>query len=232
MRLIRHPLEKTKWPVVLCVSSDFNHPASFLRTETELSGKPLRAEKLELFEQGFEIIPFRDLPASHQLAMAWYMAIDGEAWIDIIDYDKLDRDHGNITDEGARRKAYATELENYMPAFIAQYGDVEFGIALWPVNSLIKSIAGDEGFERFQGDIGALRADYETPIQQYFRTSYPAENRWPVIMSSFDDETLQDGWHRFHIYVSLQHSDIPVIFYPQEWHRDMKAEMEVVQPRM
>jgi hypothetical protein len=37
--------------------------------------KPKRIEKLNLFEQGFDILPYRDLPVAYQMAMAWYMAV-------------------------------------------------------------------------------------------------------------------------------------------------------------
>jgi hypothetical protein len=69
-------------------------------------------------------------------------------------------------------------------------------------------------------------------MKDYFATSYPIEDRWPVIMSPFEDETFQDGWHRFHIYVANGHPDIPVIFYPENWHHEMKAEMAAGTPKI
>jgi hypothetical protein len=43
-----------------------------------------------------------------------------------------------------------------------------------------------------------------------------------VILSSSDDETLQDGWHRLHSYVRAGHADIPAVFYPEQRHLNIK----------
>ena len=39
--------------------------------------------------------------------------------------------------------------------------------------------------------------------------------QWPVILSGYDDEFIQDGWHRFHSYVMQNRKTIPVLLYPR-----------------
>lgn len=192
----------------------------------------IRPEKLSLFEQGFEFIKYRDLPKSHQMAMAWYMAVDGEAWDDIIDYEKVLPKGVNNSDGIRWHNAFKEALEELLPVFIERYGDVEFGIATWNADLLIASISGDDVYKEDGIGFEEARASFSKPIRNYITDSYPREGRWPVIMSNSDDETLQDGWHRFQIYVSNGHDDIPVIFYPEEWHRALKSDMEAAFPNI
>jgi len=37
---------------------------------------------------------------------------------------------------------------------------------------------------------------------------------WPVILSPFPDEWLQDGWHRFHSYYAQKQKKVPILMYP------------------
>lgn len=192
-----------------------------------------RLEKRGLYEQGFEFVKFRDLPTPYQMAMAWYMAVNGEAWDDVIDHDKVQMPEDvENSDDPRWHIGYKAAIEALLPKFVKKYGNVEFGVATWSTDSMIASIAGDDAFKEDGVDIEGTRATFQSPVQNYFRTTYPENDRWPVIMSSFEDETLQDGWHRFHIYVANGHSDIPVIFFPEEWHRQIKADMEAARPRM
>jgi hypothetical protein len=47
---------------------------------------------------------------------------------------------------------------------------------------------------------------------------HPRTNRWPVILSSTNEETLQDGWHRLHCYVRQRARLIPAVRYPKPHH--------------
>lgn len=196
-------------------------------------GKPMRSEKLDLFEQGFEIVPYRELPQPYQMALAWYMAVNGEAWDDIIDHDTVEMpDDVQNSDDPRWHAGYKAALEKLLPKFVRKYGKVEFGVATWATETLIASVAGDETFVEDGLDLEGTQAWFQASVQNYFTTSYPETDRWPVIMSNFEDETFQDGWHRFHIYVSNGHTDIPVVFYPEEWHFEIKAKMEATGPKI
>lgn len=220
------PLLLAEPPSTLITSIE-NRNAHTMNTEDER-----RPEKSTLFEQGFEFVKYRDLPVPHQMAIAWYMAVNGEAWDDIIDHDQIDlpEDVEN-SDDPRWHSTYKAALEKLLPRFVRKYGKVEFGVATWDTESLITSIAGDDTFKEDGIDLNGTRAWFKTPMQNYFTTSYPETDRWPVIMSGFEDETLQDGWHRFHIYVANGHPDIPVIFFPEKWHRELKTNLEAAQPK-
>jgi hypothetical protein len=195
--------------------------------------EPKRTEKLNLFEQGFDFVPYRELPVAYQMAMAWYMAVNGEAWDDVVDHDAIKFPKGvKTSDHPLWHQTYKRVVAEHLPQFIEQYGDVEFGVATWPVDDVIRSISGDETFKEDGVDFEGTKSWFEQPMENYHATSYPIEDRWPVIMSPFEEETFQDGWHRFHIYVASGHPDIPVIFFPEEWHREMKAEMDAGAPKI
>lgn len=182
-------------------------------------------EKEALFDNDFEILQFKNIYKSAQLAMAWYMAVDGEAWSDIWKDVSLPywKDSFSNPEYHAEMRSL---LENALPSLIDKYGDVEFGIGHWPTSEIILSIAHDEQIladQSAQHTLETYKPGRETgsALNGYYRTSYPEENRWPVILSNFDDETLQDGWKRFSLYTQSGYSHTPVIFYPNEWHYEL-----------
>lgn len=192
--------------------------------------------KRELFDNDFEILKFRDLPAPYQMAMAWYMAIDGEAWCDVLDgIDVVP--YENSFSNPIYHETWKKHLEQKMPEFVDLYGDVEFGVGLWPTADIAKTIAADEHIIADTPEDVTI-ASYAkgrplgTSMQNYHKHEYPEEGRYPVILSSFDEETLQDGWKRFSLYARSGFEMTPVIFYPREWHYDLLREREVSPPRM
>lgn len=81
-----------------------------------------------------------------------------------------------------------------------------FGIGKLPTRPLIDEVMHDEEL-----------ADY--PSWAAYHAWYlslgrvPAHReRWPVILSKDNYETLEDGWHRFHSYVRDGRRVIPVIW--------------------
>ena len=144
----------------------------------------------------FCIHQFRTLPLSHQLAIAWYMAIDGQAWDCFIDE--------NIRDEGEAKVALMAAMPNY----VREYGDTLWGAVDLPVDRVKMAVMADE-------DISSSFHSWDDYAVWYGDVpEHGPENRWPVILSSSDYETLQDGWHRLHSYIRAGHTDIPAVFYP------------------
>jgi hypothetical protein len=141
---------------------------------------------------GGEVIPYRDLSLPAQKAVAHYMAIDGEAW---------------ELPEGFELKHFPESI----PWFVERYGDVLFGYVEIPMKELTKTVLQDpelvdEGIKTF-----------EQYHEWYMRTpmpDHPKKNLWPVILSSDDYETLQDGWHRFHDYYRKGIKVVPAVYYP------------------
>jgi hypothetical protein len=171
----------------------------------------------ELMGGDFEILPFRDLPEEHRLAVAWYMGVDGEAWADILDGEADGVD--GCPDIGEDREGWAAfwkaRLLAAMAAIDEAYGDVPFGVTTLDTERMLDFIerdpecrVGEDGGPSYREN---LRANTKGD-------SHPTTGRWPVILSSTDDETLQDGWHRFGAYVRAGCRDVPAVFYPEERH--------------
>jgi len=161
-----------------------------------------------LIGDDYQILPFRDLPRPYRLAVAHYMAVNGDTW----------------TDAAPDR---AEDLEASLPGFDEHYGDVLFGIASIPADAAKASVMSDpELADSWNGDWDAYHAWYtsrgDTP-------DYGTEDRWPCVMAGAEWETFQDGWHRFHSYCRAGHADIPVVFYPMQRHLD--ARMAAPAPR-
>ena len=154
-----------------------------------------------LIGENYQILPFAELPLPYQMAMVWYMAIDGEAW-----------DCPELFDLPEITKA---DVEKRMPHFIEHYGTRPFGVVTLSSETLKSAVMDDE-------EIASSFSSWEDYHEWYTSHSdMPAhghENRWPVILWNGNTETLQDGWHRFHSYIRDGHSDIPVIFYPERQH--------------
>jgi hypothetical protein len=158
----------------------------------------------DLAGKNYRIIAFRDLPVSHQLAIAHYMAIDGEAWDILFDASVFGA-------EAAKAALVAT-----LPDYVREYGDSAWGVVDIPVDSVKRAVLADE-------ELASSFSSWKDYAAWYCKGGIPEHgpvNRWPVILSSSDDETLQDGWHRLHSYVHAGHADIPAVFYPEQWHRN------------
>lgn len=162
---------------------------------------------------GGRITSFAELPEAAQLALAHYMSIDREAWdIPIVLADEMDEiwlgrpvQEDIESQETLQKEAF----RNALPFYIAEYGDFQIGYhPCIPTTDLIASVMNDsDSFENW--------ASYH---DWYLKRSAMPEHEldkelWPVILSSWEDETLQDGWHRFHHYVRSGVKCIPALYY-------------------
>lgn len=144
----------------------------------------------------FRVLQFRNLPLSHQLAIAWYMAIDGQAWDYFIDE--------NISEAEEVKAALVVAMPNY----VREYGETLWGTADLPVDRVKTAVMADE-------EISSSFHSWDDYAVWYGDVpEHGPANRWPVLLSSSDYETLQDGWHRLHSYIRAGHTDIPAVFYP------------------
>jgi hypothetical protein len=151
-------------------------------------------------EFGGEVMPYRDLPRPAQLAMAWYMAVDGEAWELPPEYPPY------VTGLREIKKNFSGMLS----WFVKTYGKRKFGYVEIPADVLIESIMEDpEIKEQFKG----FEDYHRWYVRQGHMPDHESRNRWPVILSHDDEETLQDGWHRFHEYVRQGARVIPALYY-------------------
>jgi hypothetical protein len=187
-----------------------------------------------LIDNGFEIKPFRELELPYQMAMAHYMAIDGEAWITATLDDALG---AALSKPLSDKRLFATRvavLEYALPSIVSEYGDTEFGTLEMPTEDVAREIVKDPTF--VESNPEATFETYMASLRKKCRVhpAYPNHSdtgRWPVIWSSEADETLQDGWHRFQSYAQSGHETTPIIFYPRPRHRTLLAKMADDAPR-
>jgi hypothetical protein len=152
-----------------------------------------KRNKVLVKKYGGQVMSFQSLSLPAQLSIAHYMAIDGEAWEVPADY---------------ARKPFKALL----PWFRGKYGAKKFGYVEIPTEVLTAEVMKDnEEVSRFK--------DFEEYHRWYAGLpggipNHPKKDRWPVILSSFEDETLQDGWHRLHTYYHQGAETIPAVYYP------------------
>lgn len=176
--------------------------------------RPLPSSRLDLLLAGrHEVKRYAELPRPHQLALAHYMAVDGEAWENLL----------KLPSRRNSKESIRTALIEALPRYVGQYGECLFGAALLPTRDVLASIIRDPELAGDWPDWKTYHAWYCQPSSAGGVPDHPRRNRWPVILSSTDDETLQDGWHRLHCYVRQGAKAIPAVFYPKARHMGSKA---------
>lgn len=163
---------------------------------------------LTALRKGAQVVKFRNLPKAAQLALVHYMAVNGEAW-ELA--PQLEPDHKPGWKQN--RESWASYLSKTLPFYIQRYGDYRIGYApCIPTERLTAAVmrnpvlAGD--FESWADYHKWYVTNMDMPTYQVVRN-----RMWPVILSSYDDETLQDGWHRLNHYIQRGAECIPGLFY-------------------
>lgn len=145
-----------------------------------------------------KLFKFSELPETAQDALIHYMSVDGAAWAVAENWEDWKWGEGKPSDLEGRLEVLA-DITKFRQRFIDRWGDVEFGYVEIPSEELFESINADEDFSHRWATVGN-EDEYDIPT-------------WPVILSPFPTETLQDGWHRFYRYLELK-AVVPVIWYP------------------
>ena len=149
------------------------------------------------------ILPFAVLPKPHQLAIAWYMSIDGAKWEDL----------GNMSNVKSHDEL-VIDFKKALPEYVKKYGKKKFGTLNIPMSvcqEIIMKSRSDlkDDFKTFM-DYHKWYTSY-----QFNHLKYKNINVWPCILSdNLNEELFQDGWHRFHRYVQLKMLSIPCVYYP------------------
>jgi len=178
----------------------------------------------DLLGDRYSLVKFKDLSDPYKRAMAFYMGVDGEAWSEAFDgLDQEDMPRFDAGKDGADWHAFWNRmLIEYMPKFVELYGDVYFGVLEIDTGRLIDHLAASlamQGDTRSAEEITAgARSTHDLPYHNHAQT-----DRWPVILSNYEDETMQDGFHRLGNYLRHGATEIPAIFYPQERHFEAKG---------
>lgn len=153
---------------------------------------------------GGRMMPFRELPVPAQLAIAWYMAVDGEAWElppQFVPY------HVSV-------QKITREFRSMLPWFRKEYGSKRFGYVEIPTDVLTDEVMEDVWMAEDLPPMRDFEEYHRWYVGQKHMPDHPATGRWPVILSGFEDETLQDGWHRLHDYYRKGAEMIPAVYYP------------------
>lgn len=163
--------------------------------------------------EGGEILTFKELPLEAQMALAHYMSIDGEAW-------ELPPDFEIAVNKILRKFQFGTAKANHkivaalrdaIPDFVAEYGDFEIGYhPCIPTEKLLDAVMTQID-EEFVPNIWTQH--WNKSRREYIEKYDATKPLWPVILSSFEDEALQDGWKRFDRYVRTGVPCIPALFY-------------------
>ncbi len=169
----------------------------------------MTARIVELVGDRCSIQKFADLPKPYQLAIIWYMAVDGDAW------DEVDRSSWDEAGVGSmshleREEYLKRSLIELLPSYVNVYGNTLFGSVLLDAETLKNSVMNDEEIS----DSYSSWDDYHNWYLSGGVPTYPDNERWPVILSSDDFETILDGWHRFHSYARDGAVEVGAVFFP------------------
>jgi hypothetical protein len=165
--------------------------------------------RVALIGNNFQITTFAHLPVEHQLAVAWYMAVDNDAWSDTFGATQ------NKPEFDRRDPASMAEFATHLPQFIKNHGTVPFGL---------NTITAQQAKQSLQHDAEALgvRLSFAEIHAEYLRNgdfpTYSDDKRWPVILGNGASATFQDGYERLHSYLRDGHETIPMVFFPDRKH--------------
>jgi hypothetical protein len=152
---------------------------------------------------GHRVLPFKELSVPYQMALIWYMAVDGCAWEDV-----------DLEDFPTDPVEFKAAIERAIPDYVRFYGEQMFGVVNVPSEAIKHSVMAVSA--EISADFPSFDEYHQWYVSHNDTPSYGSENRWPVILSDFEDEVCQDGWHRLHAYLRAGHADVPAIFYLSE----------------
>lgn len=156
-----------------------------------------------LIKDHYSVQTFANLPMHCQLALVWFMAVDGCAWGGV--------DLSSVPDD-ADLKSTLIEL---LPQYVELYGDDLFGSACLSATALQEAVMRDP---EISDEFSSWEEYHSWYVQEGGAPRYPSNNRWPVILSGDDFETLRDGWHRFHSYMRDGAEEVHAVFFPENHH--------------
>ena len=92
--------------------------------------------------------------------------------------------------------------------FAAHVATYSFLLTEIPTSDVTTAVMNREGSE-LSGDFYEWNGHPSTWVNAVDH----GDSRWPCILSGFDDELFQDGWHRFYGYVKNEHPTIKVLAF-------------------
>lgn len=165
---------------------------------------------------GAKIVCYSDLPQAHQLAIARWMTIDCESWPML---GKLAEEAESVraTDYRDPKKwdKYMKDLNNLLKQSIhlyaRKYANKKISIVEIPTVVIKK-----EMMKRSE-DLEEAFSNWDEYHRWYAKNNrvpnHSDKDRWPCILSGFNDEVVEDGVHRLHCYIKQGVKKIPCVFY-------------------
>lgn len=152
--------------------------------------------------KGNKVTKFKDLPKPYQYAIIHYMAFDGEAWDLPEGYDEeANAESRDWFEDQKFNRAYIKKNVKY---WADKYCDATFGMLPLSKGDTLKALK--ELHSEALNNMDELDGDNLADPKYY-------NEKWPVILSSFDDEFIEDGWHRLSVYLRSTMRKIPAIYY-------------------
>ena len=131
------------------------------------------------------------------------MAVDGEAWELPAEY------------EGYGLRPIKREFRSMLPWFKKTYGSKKFGYVEIPMEVLTDEVMRDEWMSSDMPGMKDFEQYHRWYLKQGGMPDHPTTQLWPVILSSdYEEETLQDGWHRLHDYYRKGIEIVPAVYFP------------------
>lgn len=134
---------------------------------------------------GGKVCKLKDLPVNAQLALDHYMAIDGAAWEE--------------NNQAERLKAHAEE---------------SYGLVNVPLEELKKAVSDNFKADPDKQVMTWKDFDeYHQWYMEDSVVDDHGKSVWPVILNCYKEELFQDGWHRFHSYADKGIKTVPCLYY-------------------
>lgn len=172
---------------------------------TNIENTEITCRQDRLLGDDYRILPYRDLPKSYQMAIAWFMGVDGDAW-HVSD--------GPCCSENAAGKAV---MESALHEYVERYGDVKIGIA--QVDTQAAKLNVMEHID--QADFGTWDEYHAWYLAQRKGEVFGHADGWPVLLNFGDEwETFDANWPCFHAYCRDGAARFPVWFFPKRRHFD------------
>lgn len=163
------------------------------------------------------IVLYRDLTIESQMAIAHYMAIDGEAWDTTRELENAFEKHrsrfpsAKATASKLATKAWAETFAKFIPYYVKKYGHLDFGYVEIPTTVLCDTILKHNPDLKEYFSFTSYHKTYDARGYKHQATS---DKPWPVILHC--EDILQDGWNRFHQYVKRKLPTVPAVWYPHK----------------
>ncbi len=147
-----------------------------------------------------ETKPFSQHSKPTQKAIIQWMAIDGEAWFELIPKELHELYKNGWND---------AEWNFVIDAINKTQGSKSYTFAEVPTQLLTDCIANEH--EEISEDYDSWKEYHEYYLNGGDIPNHSSENRWPCIFRG-GEELIVDGWHRLHCYVRDNHQTIPLVY--------------------